>query len=204
MRITGVCLMLGAAVLVGCSGGGDPTPPPTPVFTTLTVEPSPTTVVIGGSRALTATAKDQNGATMSGLTTAYTSSDNSKATVSTAGVVQGVAAGTATITATGTIGSVTKTATVNVTVGAAPLTENVSATTGDQFVPAQVTIARNGTVTWSFAKLHNVTFNTANSPTNITEQSSGTASRTFPTAGMFAYHCTLHSGMNGTVEVVAP
>jgi len=197
--------MLGATVLVGCSGGGDdPTPPPTPVFTTLTVEPSAPTMILGSTQALTATAKDQNGNTMSGLATTYTSSDNSKATVSTAGVVQGVAAGPATITATGTIGSVTKTATVNVTVGVAPLTESVSATTGDQFAPAQVTVARNGTVTWSFAKLHNVTFNTANSPANITDQSSGTASRTFPTAGTFAYHCTIHSGMNGTVEVVAP
>ena|SRR5688572_2042279 len=205
MRIAGICLMFGATVLVGCSGGGDdPTPPVTAVFTTLTVEPSTVPLTVGGTQTLTPAAKDQNGATMSGLTTTYISSAPQTASVTGAGLVTGVALGTATITATGTIGSVTKTATVNVTVAAPPATVTVAATAGNQFNPAQVTVARNGTVTWSFAILHNVTFTTANSPANIPDTGTGSVSRTFPTVGTFAYNCTLHSGMNGTVQVVGP
>ena len=202
MRIAGVCLMLGATVLVGCSGGGDdPTPPPTPVFTTFTVEPTAPTVTVGGTQALTPSAKDQNGATMSGLTTTYISNAPGTASVTPAGVVTGVALGTTTITATGTIGSVTKTATINVTVGAPPATASVAATSGSQFSPAEVTVARNGSVTWTFAIEHNVTFDTANSPANIGNTTTGSVSRTFPTAGRFAYHCTIHGGMNGAVVV---
>jgi plastocyanin len=194
--------MLGATILVGCSGGGDdPTPPPTPVFTTFTVEPSAPTLTVGGTQALTPAAKDQNGATMSGLTTTYISNAPGTASVTTGGVVTGVALGTTTITATGTIGSVTKTATVNVTVGAPPATVSVAATSGNQFSPANAVVARNGTVTWTFAIQHNVTWDTANSPANIGNTSTGSESRTFPTVGTFAYHCTIHGGMTGTVEV---
>lgn len=204
MRIAGLCLMLGATVLVGCSGGGDdPTPPPTPVFTTFTVDPSSIpTLTVGGTQPLTATAKDQNGATMSGLATTYISNAPGTASVNAGGVVTGVALGTTTITATGTIGSVTKTATVNVTVAAAPATASVAATSGNQFSPANAVVARNGTVTWTFAILHNVTWdNPATSPANIGDTSTGSVSRTFATAGTFAYHCTIHGGMNGTVTV---
>ena len=207
MRIAGVCLMFGATMLVGCSGGGDdPTPPVTAVFTTLTVEPSSIpTLTVGGTQQLTATAKDQNGAAMSGLTTTYISSAPTTASVSPAGgLVTGQALGTATITATGTIGSVSKTATVNVTVGAPPATVSVAATSGNQFNPANAVVARNGTVTWTFAIQHNVTFDTPNSPANIGNTDTGSVSRTFPTAGTFAYHCTIHGGMSGSVQVVGP
>jgi plastocyanin len=141
---------------------------------------------------------------MSGLTTTYISSAPSTASVSPAGgLVTGVALGNATITATGTIGSVSKTATVNVTVGAPPATVSVAATAGNQFTPSPANVARNGTVTWTFAILHNVTWDTANSPANIPDTGTGSVSRTFPTAGTFNYHCTIHGGMNGSV-VVAP
>jgi plastocyanin len=202
MRIAGVCLMVAAVVLTGCGSDDDPTPPVTSVFTTLEVTPAAPTVVVGFTTTLTAAAKDQNGAAMSGLTTTYTSSDQSKATVTNAGVVSGVAAGTSQITATGTIGSVTKTTTVTATVGGAPTTASVAATAGSQFTPSNVVIARNGSVSWSFAILHNVTFTTANSPTNIPDTGTGSVSRTFPAAGTFAYNCTIHPGMSGSVTVV--
>ena len=203
MRIAGVCMMVAAVVLTGCGGddGDGGTPPVTPVFTTLEVTPTAPTVVVGFTTALSASAKDQNGAAMSGLTTTYTSSDNSKATVTNAGVVTGVAAGTSRITATGTIGSVTKTANVDVTVGAAPTTASVAATASSTFTPRDVVVARNGSVGWSFAILHNVTFDTPGSPANIGDTATGTVSRTFNTAGTFAYHCTIHAGMQGTVIV---
>jgi plastocyanin len=204
MRIAGVCMMVAAAVLTGCGGddGGDGgTGPGTAVFTTLEVSPTAPTVVIGFTTALSATAKDQNGATMSGLTTTYASSDNSKATVTNAGVVTGVAAGTARITATGTIGGVTKTKDVDVTVGAAPTTANVAATASSTFTPHDVVVARTGSVAWTFAIEHNVVFDSPNSPANIGNTATGSVSRTFNTAGTFNYHCTIHGGMNGTVIV---
>ncbi|HUQ83581.1 MAG TPA: Ig-like domain-containing protein [Gemmatimonadaceae bacterium] len=205
MRIASVCMMVAAVVLTGCGGddGDGGTQPVTPVFTTFEVTPAAPTVVVGFTTTLSASAKDQNGAAMSGLTTTYASSDNAKATVTNAGVVTGVAAGTARITATGVIGGVTKTANVDVTVGAAPTSAAVAATAASQFSPNNVVVARNGTVGWSFAILHNVTFDTPGSPANIGDTATGTVSRTFPTAGTFAYHCTIHAGMTGSV-VVAP
>lgn len=78
---------------------------------------------------------------------------------------------------------------------------------GEQFFnfnPAAVTIARNGTVTWNNGSgaAHNVTFGgQAGSPTDVSEFGSGSAARTFGTAGTFNYSCTLHPGMAGQVTV---
>jgi plastocyanin len=38
-------------------------------------------------------------------------------------------------------------------------------------------------------------------PANISEQSSGSASRVFPNSGTFTYQCTIHPGMSGSVVV---
>jgi plastocyanin len=159
-------------------------------------------VTVGGSTTLTATAKDQSGNSMSGLQLTYTSATTSIATVTDAGVVTGVAVGSAQITATGIIGSVTKTQTVTVTVAVPGATGSVDATTQNSFDPKSVTITRGGTVTWTFATLHNVTFDTQGAPGNIADKSSGAAALTFPNAGTFNYHCTIHGqGMNGTIVV---
>ena len=203
-RVLGVALLVTA--VAACSGGDDDDDggvgPGTPVFTTLDVQPAAVTVAPTATQALTATAKDQNGGNMTGLTVTYASSDQTKATVSPAGVVTGVAVGTATVTATGTVSGVVKTKTVNVTVAAPGQSANVTATSGSQFEPKTVTISPGGSVTWTFQMLHNVTF-TGASPAggNIPEQSTGSASRTFPTAGTYNYNCTLHGGMTGTVTV---
>ena len=69
------------------------------------------------------------------------------------------------------------------------------------FDPTSPTIAAGGTITWTWAGnvVHNVTFPTG---TNSATQTSGTFSRTFPTAGSFSYFCTIHgSGMSGTIVV---
>lgn len=204
MRIAGVCMMVVAAALVGCGGdgGGGGTTPDTPVFTSVDVQPTAVSVSINGTQALTTTARDQNNATMSGATFAYQSSDLAKATVTQAGVVTGVAAGTATITATGTIGTVSKTKTVNVTVSVPGQSASVTATAGTSFDPQNVTVAPGGTVTWTFQANHNVTFSTAGAPANIPDKASGSEARTFPTAGTYNYICTIHgAGMSGTVRV---
>jgi plastocyanin len=49
---------------------------------------------------------------------------------------------------------------------------------------------------------HNVTFTTAGAPSNVPDFSSGTKTVAFPTAGSYAYHCTIHGfSMSGVVLV---
>jgi plastocyanin len=71
------------------------------------------------------------------------------------------------------------------------------------FSPSAVTITKGGTVTWNNtgSTVHNVTFTTAGAPSSIGNFSSGSNSRTFPTAGTYSYQCTNHAGMSGTVTV---
>lgn len=204
MRVAHVCMLAVASFLVGCSGGGDGGggTGPDAVFTTMVVTPaSPITVVVGATQALTVVARDQSNNPMSGLATQFTSSDETKATVNASGVVTGVAPGTASITVTGTIGSVTKTATVDVTIDPPGASASVTATASNQFSPENVTITKGGTVTWTFNGEHTVTFDGSGAPAEI-HRSSGSDSRVFDSPGTFAYHCTIHPGMDGSVVVL--
>ena len=203
MRVARLWLLMGVAVAGGCGGGdGDP-PTGNTVFTSVSVDPANPTVIVGSTTQLTATAKDQNGGNMSGATFAYQSNNQSIATVTSAGVVTGVAAGTARITVTGTIGTVSKTANVDVTVTLPGQTANVVATAGNAFNPPTVAITPGGTVTWTFNALHNVTFaDTPGAPGDIGNTSTGSVPRQFSTAGTFNYECTIHPGiMTGSVTV---
>ena len=75
------------------------------------------------------------------------------------------------------------------------------------FVPASATVARNATVTWvnSSGIFHNVVFD--NPPAAVVGGDIGnmdanaTATRSFATAGVYAFHCTVHAGMNGSLTV---
>jgi trimeric autotransporter adhesin len=181
-----------------------------PVFTTLIMSPATPSVSIGGTVQLVVDARDQNGTAISGLPAAtFTSSANSVATVTASGLATGVAPGTATVTASLTAGGVTHTATAVVTVQAPPPSGGGAATVttpNRAFAPSSVTIPAGGTVTWQFSEaVHNVTFGGA-TPTggNVPDVQPGNAvSRTFPTAGTYAYQCTRHAGMNGSVVVQA-
>ena len=210
MRKARVLAVAALVAFAGCSGGGGGdggggTGPA--VFTSLSVTPSNVSVVVNGTQNLTVSAKDQNNATMSGLTTAFTSAAPAIATVTQAGVVTGVAVGQTTIAVDGTIGSVTKSQTVTVTVSTPGSTANVSATTSNTFDPSSVTITANGQVTWNFASVgHTVTFdNAAPAGGNIGTVSSPAAnssvSRTFAASGTYPYHCAIHGGMSGEVKV---
>jgi hypothetical protein len=112
-----------------------------PVFTSVTVSPTPTTVYLGGTRQLTATAKDQYGAAMSGYSFSWSSSNTAVATVSSSGVVSAVSAGSATITAT----SGAKSGSASVTVSAAPPSTSVSGPSSLQrYQSAQFTASTSG------------------------------------------------------------
>jgi plastocyanin len=71
------------------------------------------------------------------------------------------------------------------------------------FVPPAIRVSPAATVTWTNADgiLHNVTF-TSNAVPSIGNWTSGSRTSTMPTAaGTYEYHCTLHGGMNGSVQV---
>jgi plastocyanin len=109
------------------------------------------------------------------------------------------------------LGDQTATATANGLPGTPSVTFTTTAATvvnvgpGLAFTPNAITIAKNTTVTWEWqgtTPAHNVTFdNTPGRPANIANQTSGSASRTFDTAGTFNYQCTNHPGMTGSVTV---
>jgi len=67
------------------------------------------------------------------------------------------------------------------------------------FSPKSASIKVGDTVTWTFKgqSAHNVTFDDFNSKL----MKSGTYTHTFAKAGSFEYHCTIHAGMKGTIEV---
>jgi len=89
---------------------------------------------------------------------------------------------------------------------------------GTQYVPAQVDVTVGDTVSWVFESAptgspgHTVTFNDRDLNPNCPPQlllndcqrtAGDRVSRTFSAAGTYAYHCKIHSGMNGVVVVTA-
>jgi uncharacterized protein YjdB len=83
----------------------------------VTVSPAPTSLLVGGTVQLTATPKDSAGNPLAGRVVTWASSDTTKAKVNASGLASGIAAGSATITAT----SETKTGTSAVTVTVVPV-----------------------------------------------------------------------------------
>ncbi len=84
-----------------------------------------------------------------------------------------------------------------------------SAATGDavsianfSFQPATITVPVGATVTWTNndSAGHTVTANDGSFKSDRLE-SGATFSQTFAKAGSFAYHCSIHPGMTGTVSV---
>ncbi len=120
----------GTAVISASMAGGTGTSTITVVtdpVASVTVSPSTVTVGAGQTTQLTATLKSSNGTVLTGRTVTWASSQTGVATVSSSGVVAGVAAGTATITATAEGKS--GTATITVTQPASPPTSCVDCKT---------------------------------------------------------------------------
>ena len=115
----------GAAILIASCGGNSPAAPATsstttftPVVTRVVVSPGTAQLTVGSSATLSASVRDQRDSAMAGKMVTWASSVPTVATVSAAGVLTGVAAGTSSVTATveGKAGS----ATVTVTAASAP------------------------------------------------------------------------------------
>ena len=171
-------------------------PPPPPVVTTVTVSPASVSVAVGANSTLQATVKDQNGSVMTGQTIAWSSGNTAGATVNSSGVVTGVAAGSATITATSSGKTGTSAITVTAgpppppvvtTVTVAPASASIAA---GATVPLQATVKdQNGavmtgqTVTWS---TNNAAAGTVNSSGVVTGVAAGSATITATSSGKTA------------------
>src|SRR2546426_10550333 len=96
-------LLLAAALLTGIACNDPPTGPAPPAgrptVWSVTVAPSPDTLLVGSTLQLTATTKDSAGNVLTGRPVTWASSKRAVATVSSTGLVTAVAAGHATITA---------------------------------------------------------------------------------------------------------
>src|SRR6185437_8810979 len=123
----------------------------------VTVSPASPTVTAGQTVQLTATPKDANGNPLTGRTITWSSSNTSVATVSSSGLVSGVVAGSATITATSEGQSGTAAITVtNVSVASVTVSPATASVVAGQTVQLTATPKdANGTaltgrvVTWS-------------------------------------------------------
>jgi plastocyanin len=118
----------------------------------------------------------------------------------TASVTRTLGPGTGSQTVTATAAALTGAPTVTFTTTVATVVQ----VSNNQFTPAMVTITAGSDVVWQWqgtTVAHNVTFSTGGAPANITDMTSGSASRTFSAAGVFNYSCTNHLGMNGQVTV---
>ena len=198
------------AAMIACGGSSSDSTGPTPVFTSVSIAPTSPAVSPGNTIALSATAKDQNGHTMTGLPAAsWTSSDETKATIDpSSGVASGIANGSTTITATITSGSVTHSGTAQLVVSTPPSSQTVTAAASLAFNPHSVTVGRSGgtaSVTWTFESVaHTVSWDNQPPGANIADipaTSGANVARNFTVAGTYTYHCTIHSNMSGVVIV---
>jgi copper binding plastocyanin/azurin family protein len=72
------------------------------------------------------------------------------------------------------------------------------------FSPTTLTVAKGTTVGYqnNSGVEHNVVFDSqASGAADVGDITSGTVSRTFNTSGTFAFHCTIHAGMSGSITV---
>lgn len=107
------------------------------VAATVAIKPSTASVVAGGTVALEASVSDAAGNVLTGRTVTWSSSSTGIATVSSSGVVTGVAVGTATITATSDGKSGTATITV---LASAPATVSIKPTSANVYRGQTVTL----------------------------------------------------------------
>ena len=91
-------LLLGVA-LTACSGGADSTSGPTRVAT-VDVTPATVNIGVGATQQLAAAPRNSSGGLVAGKTTTWSTSSLAVATVDATGLVRGIGAGSATVTAT--------------------------------------------------------------------------------------------------------
>jgi uncharacterized protein YjdB len=164
----------GSATITATSEGQSGTSSVTVVFVpvaSVTVSPASASLVVAQTVQLTATPKDANGNALSGRVVTWSSSNTAVATVSSAGLVRGVTAGSATITAT----SEGQSGTSAVTVTAAPVASVTVSPTSAAVQPGQTVQL---TATTKDANGNTLTGRT------VTWASNGTAAATVSASGL--------------------
>src|SRR5436190_1302729 len=154
----------------------------------VTVSPTAAGVTVGATTQLTATPKDANGTALSGRVVTWATSNAAAATVSASGLVTGVAAGSATITATSEGQSGTSAITVtnvpvaSVTVSPTTASLTVGATTQLTATPkdASGTALSGRTVTWATS---NAAVATVSASGLVTSVAAGSATITATSEG---------------------
>jgi uncharacterized protein YjdB len=189
-------------------------PPPPPVVTSVAVTPPSASVSVGTTTTLQATVKDQNGNAMTGQTVTWSTSNAGAATVNPSGVVTGVAAGSATITATSSAKSGTSVITVNAvapvvtTVTVAPPSASIVAgttTTLQATVKDQNGNAMTGqTVTWSTSNAAAATVNSAGVVSGVAAGSATITATSSGKSGTSAITVTAVTPVVTTVTVAPP
>jgi uncharacterized protein YjdB len=117
-----------------------------PVVSTVSVDPAAPSIGVGATVGLQATARDANGNVISGRTFTWSTSDGNVATVSSAGVVSGIAAGSATVTASVAGKSGTSMVTVTAVAPPPPVVTTVTIAPTSASVAAGSTVALTATV----------------------------------------------------------
>jgi uncharacterized protein YjdB len=172
----------------GQSGSATLTVNPVPVATVTIQPPSPDTVFIGYTTQLSAVTKDGNGVVLTGRVVTWQSDNTSAATVDGTGLVTGVAAGVANITATSegktnSITMVSMTAPVG-SVVVAPASDSVTTAGITKQLAATVrdvkgTVVTDRTVTWASVQPLLASVSPSTGPTTtVTGISQGPASIT--------------------------
>ena len=88
--------------------------------------------------------------------------------------------------------------------GTTPVATTAVSMKSRAFTPKAIKVAGGATVTWTNAdgEAHNVIFDSGNVPASGTVDGGGNAALAMPTiAGTYAYHCSFHAGMSGSVVV---
>ncbi len=201
MKSYRVLLLVFAAA---CSGGGGGATSPAPAnngVASVSLNVTSAQLGVGQTLQLTATPLTNTGTVTIGTPT-WSSSASNVAAVSTGGLVTGVSAGIATITALVSGVNATATVTVSGSGGGLPLAAEVTMP-GNTFSPFLTTIGVGGTVTFRFGSVdHNVIFQSvAGKPTDIQITTNANVARLFSTKGLYGFDCTVHPGMSGQVEV---
>ena len=82
-------------------------------------------------------------------------------------------------------------------------TEHISATGQLQFSPSSQTAHVGDVIEWTNTGSveHTVTFDAASAVSDPSLMPGATWEVKFTTSGTYTYHCTIHSGMNGTIVV---
>ena len=198
-------VVLCPVIACGGSGGGGTNPPPPPTVSSVTLSKTSVLIKPTEQTTITATARDAGGSAIAGKTYTWNIDNSSVASMSTNGAsatITGSNLGDAHVTATAD--QVTSTAALITVTNSISLTADVSVGAGgaNAFDPSSVDIGAGGHVNfnWGSSVTHNVTFDNS-SIAGSGDKSSGTFTATFAQAGTYNYHCTIHAGMTGVVNV---